>query len=455
MNRSAMAKYIIRHDTNIPNDYLEDAANKSSNFGIRLSFALTALSKANIIFHPQRGLTALTEFGKQIDSNDHAYIHQLVVNGNRKHMDDLRTILSTISDQYLGAKAKTFKGSRLANYVRHAPKKFLESYLEGSSIRFNYSVKASVGNGNWAIIPWIAVFDEDITNTVSRGIFIVYLFSEDMSSVYLTLDQGWTYFGQKFGTKIGRRKIKQVSNYWRENLNLITTSFSTSSIRLIDHSKKYGSFLPFGYEDGTILSVKYNTQNLPSNDKLLNDLSDMILTLEELKSKVISKENFALSTDYIIKQSEHTGESSEIKRRKFNSVKLDYQKDNETKHLTGLKGEGFVVQYEKRRLSKYPKLKKKIEQVSLTRGDGLSYDVLSFNEDGTKRFIEVKTTSSSVNTGFYVSENEVEFSKEYSSNYYLYRVYDINGATPKIEIMEGDISKYVNLLPTTYYAERK
>ena len=80
----------------------------------------------------------------------------------------------------------------------------------------------------------------------------------------------------------------------------------------------------------------------------------------------------------------------------------------------------------------YKKLQHKIEQVSVTKGDGLGFDVLSYNTDGSEKHIEVKTTTDKKNTPFHISQNELLYSKEESSSYWLYRVYDLNG-DPKIK----------------------
>jgi hypothetical protein len=45
----------------------------------------------------------------------------------------------------------------------------------------------------------------------------------------------------------------------------------------------------------------------------------------------------------------------------------------------------------------------KVEHVSRTRGDGLGFDVLSFDEQGKERYIEVKTTAFAKETPFFVS----------------------------------------------------
>ena len=50
-------------------------------------------------------------------------------------------------------------------------------------------VKSSVGQGNWATVPWIAVLDPRETNTTQHGDPVL-LVPEDLRGVYLTLAQG-------------------------------------------------------------------------------------------------------------------------------------------------------------------------------------------------------------------------------------------------------------------------
>lgn len=55
-----------------------------------------------------------------------------------------------------------------------------------------YIVKGSVGQGVWTDVPWVAVMDQKVTDSTQRGYYLVYLFSEDMRRLYLTLAQGVT-----------------------------------------------------------------------------------------------------------------------------------------------------------------------------------------------------------------------------------------------------------------------
>ena len=91
----------------------------------------------------------------------------------------------------------------------------------------------------------------------------------------------------------------------------------------------------------------------------------------------------------------------------------------------GLAGELFALEVEHRRLWDDGKkqLAERLEHVSQTKGDGLGYDILSFERDGRERYIEVKTTAFGQMTPFYASRGEVAMSDAYPSQFSLYRVF--------------------------------
>ncbi len=62
-------------------------------------------------------------------------------------------------------------------------------------------------------------------------------------------------------------------------------------------------------------------------------------------------------------------------------------------------GEREVIAYEKKRLKSHPGLRRKIAWQSQT-SDAIGYDILSFDEDGTPRQIEVKSTTDKVSDKF-------------------------------------------------------
>ncbi|ETB72596.1 hypothetical protein A943_04165 [Bacillus sp. CPSM8] len=108
-----------------------------------------------------------------------------------------------------------------------------------------YHVAGSVGKGRWAEIPWVSIFLKNLTTSATRGYYIVYLFRADGSGVYVSFNQGWTYFKEKCGTKIGREKIQKTASIIREKLNTIHQYMNLTNIDL----KSEGD-LARGYELG-------------------------------------------------------------------------------------------------------------------------------------------------------------------------------------------------------------
>jgi hypothetical protein len=136
------------------------------------------------------------------------------------------------------------------------------------------------------------------------------------------------------------------------------------------------------------------------------------------------------------------------------SSKPDYEKINRLNKKLGDRGEKVVLDFEIGRLEKLGKfdLSKKVDRVSLI-SDSLGYDILSFDENGKERYIEVKATRSKVgDANFFLSINELKTAQE-KENYYVYLVYDILSKEPKIWIMGNPFNpenKNINIEPINF-----
>lgn len=132
-------------------------------------------------------------------------------------------------------------------------------------------------------------------------------------------------------------------------------------------------------------------------------------------------------------------------------IKRDYL-DREARNIAlGTAGEEFVLSYEQARLhaAGHKKLADRVDHVSKTKGDGLGYDVLSFDPDGRERFIEVKTTSFGKETPFFISKGEVEFSTSHADHFHLYRLFGFR-KNPQLFDLRGPVNKNCFLDPVTY-----
>ncbi len=111
-------------------------------------------------------------------------------------------------------------------------------------------------------------------------------------------------------------------------------------------------------------------------------------------------------------------------------LKVNYIELEQANRAIGTTGESIALAYEKWRLIQAGKesLADKVEWVSETQGDGLGFDILSRNPDGTDRYIEVKSTKLTKEAPFFFSALEYDFSKRKRSNFHLSRFQSENGS---------------------------
>lgn len=133
------------------------------------------------------------------------------------------------------------------------------------------------------------------------------------------------------------------------------------------------------------------------------------------------------------------------------AIKRDYFEREARNRSLGKAGELFIVQYEQWRLAQLGvgQLADRVEHVADTQGDGLGYDVLSFESDGRERYIEVKTTAHDAATPFFVSANEVDFARMQAEQFRLYRLFHFR-TDPKFFELPGAIEGHCHLDPSTY-----
>ncbi|MDB4889965.1 MAG: hypothetical protein JWL61_1820 [Gemmatimonadetes bacterium] len=121
-------------------------------------------------------------------------------------------------------------------------------------------------------------------------------------------------------------------------------------------------------------------------------------------------------------------------RRDINFLELEARNAS-----LGQAGEQFIAHLEHRRLwsTGQKRLAERVEHVSRTRGDGLGYDILSYEPSGRERFIEVKTTRFGAMIPFFVTRNEVQVSEEEAANFHLCRVFKFDDHPPQVYTLPG------------------
>lgn len=112
------------------------------------------------------------------------------------------------------------------------------------------------------------------------------------------------------------------------------------------------------------------------------------------------------------------------------------------KHLKriGDRGEAIVLAMEKQRLAaeRRSDLSAKVKYIA-EQDDRAGFDILSFDNDGTVRPIEVKATSgNTLERGFYITANEVEQASK-QKNYHIYFVFSAMSKHPQVLQMKDPL----------------
>lgn len=137
----------------------------------------------------------------------------------------------------------------------------------------------------------------------------------------------------------------------------------------------------------------------------------------------------------------------------YNPGGVNYLEREARNQSLGEAGEQFVLNFERARLIRAGEdsLADRIEQISVTVGPSAGFDIKSFEENGTDRFIEAKTTKYGKNTPFFVTPNELRFSRDNASRFYLYRLFKFRN-TPRLFALNGSMEDRCILEPSEFIA---
>lgn len=196
----------------------------------------------------------------------------------------INAFINKIFNEYIEAKQQAFAGNPMGNYFRNNIPEVL--YKTGIVDEDKYLITGSVGQGNWATIPWVAIFDRSITTTATKGVYIVYLLSKDGNTLYLTFNQGCT------DIKIGNKK-KDTITFMRDKAAEIISKIDNRGFNT-DNKIDLGSNLretPELYQKGTIFYKAYHKGSVPEEAELRDDLSKMMAIYKEYVEKISEDSN--------------------------------------------------------------------------------------------------------------------------------------------------------------------
>ncbi|MBR4749387.1 MAG: DUF3578 domain-containing protein [Abditibacteriota bacterium] len=176
-------------------------------------------------------------------------------------MTELRPILEHFVKGYGDA-----KNTKDIEYKRYIEENLPKALYETTGLsRDQYKIKATLAVGGWSDTPFVSIFDDAVTDTTVRGVYVVYMLSKDTDRLYLALVQGIKDVKRQIG--------KRITAVLRDNANNIRKSIGIRDFRYdppmdlaLDDDKRKK------YKAGTICYKEYHKNSLPSEEELVKDL---------------------------------------------------------------------------------------------------------------------------------------------------------------------------------------
>ncbi len=181
------------------------------------------------------------------------------------------------------------------------------------------------------------------------------------------------------------------------------------------------------------------------------EIQELFHTDSEVTPIIPTVQNFLAAMEAPPSQEERKNPAVAEASTIYNPTGVNYLEREAQNQSLGEAGEQFVLNFERARLICAGKeaLADRIEQVSVTVGPSAGFDIHSFEENGSDRFIEAKTTKYGKNTPFFITPSELRFSHENASRYFLYRIFKFR-VDPRLFALHGHLEERCILEPSQF-----
>ena len=333
--------------------------------------------------------------------------------------------------------------------------KVLESWTSNKS---KYKFVGSDGQGNILRTPWFATLNLEITDSATKGYYLVYLISADLKTLVLAIGFGAYQFekqygrGKKFFDALGTAVVNmQINSAHLVSKSLIETKTRTNiGPVMLDES---GDYHLRAYEQCSIYSLSYDINSLPSEEQLRRDYLEYVNLYDSMSESLL----LADVDSYVYESINEQEIKSEVqlavfeprvfKKRKAdaagvgNSGSRRYSKKSDK---VGKLGEEIVVEFEKKKLIKEnrPDLAARVKWHREDAGNRTpGWDISSFDKNGEEFYIEVKASEGQKISDVELTINEWVQAKNNMENnkYKVYLVSDVF-SNPVIEIIDNPAS---------------
>ena len=178
----------------------------------------------------------------------------------------IHEIFRRVAREFPTAHEAPFEKHPLADFLR----KEAGQEIQDTIARPDPRAVGAPGKGNWAEIPWIGIFNPEVTVSATEGYYVVYLFAADMSAVNLCLAQGVTAVRAEFKDKAVDEMVRRAA-LMRDRVPEFSQRFGAGPIAL-------GGSTPLArdYDTAVAFFKKYDLGDLVEEGTLIADLNAMM-----------------------------------------------------------------------------------------------------------------------------------------------------------------------------------
>ena len=170
-------------------------------------------------------------------------------------INDLLKELKGYGDNYLSniGKGESNLPPRCKDIIKtEIPSKLVEFFPDDT-----YKIKGSVGFGRITKTPWITIIDKKVAKSAKQGVYLVLLFSKDLTKVYFSLAQGVT--------ELKKDVISERREALRKELDLESSILKHFNDQDIENQD---------YKDSAIYSNEWNCEDPTYCEKLIIELKN-------------------------------------------------------------------------------------------------------------------------------------------------------------------------------------
>ena len=224
---------------------------------------------------------------------------------------DLAEKLKEFTSNWVQATKEPFSKHWLADFFRNDIKDTIESVI--NDFDQSYIIKASVGAGNWANVPWLCILNPKLSDTPQDGINPVYLFRADGLGFYLSLNQGTAEPKKRLGKVEAEKRAQLIKKYLLSKF----PELKDWGEQIIDLNAD--TLLGKSYEPANVIAKYYSLDKQLNSQTMKQDLLELLSVYKKMETLDIDKE---LQQFTRVKHSKRIKEFEYIQTLPINTVSL-------------------------------------------------------------------------------------------------------------------------------------